>query len=99
MTKLERLKEEMPKLRDKIARYQARLREMERKKKELENTEILELVRGSTKTRQELTAFLHSIKDGNVNEHEQQFMRSLTQSQSDPPAAKFQEEGDFNIDD
>ncbi|MCC8022573.1 MAG: DUF4315 family protein [Clostridiales bacterium] len=44
--KLERVKRDIDKTKEKISEAQARLKELERQKTELENTEIVDVVRG-----------------------------------------------------
>ena len=44
--KIQKLAEEIEKLRRKITEYQTRLRDMERQKTELENADIIAMVRG-----------------------------------------------------
>ena len=44
--KLERVKRDIDKTKDKIIEAQARLKELERQKTEMENTEIVDVVRG-----------------------------------------------------
>ena len=56
---------EIDKTRAKIAEFQARLRELERQKTEIENTEIVELVRGVDATPQELAAFIRAFREQN----------------------------------
>lgn len=55
----------------KISEYQARLKELERKKTEQENTEIVGLVRGVDMTPQELAEFIRSHRAENKQETEE----------------------------
>ena len=63
--KLEKIDTEIEKVKTKISAYQARLKELERKKAEQENTEIVGLVRGVDMTPQELAEFIRSHKAEN----------------------------------
>lgn len=60
--KLEKIDAEIEKMKTKISAYQARLKELERKKNEQENTEIVGLVRGVDMTPQELAKFIRLRK-------------------------------------
>ena len=60
--KLAKINAEIVKTREKIADYQARLKELERQKTEIENTEIVELVRGVDATPKELAAFIRAFR-------------------------------------
>lgn len=60
--KLEKIDAEIEKMKAKIAVYQTRLKELERKKTEQENTEIVGLVRGVDMTPQELAEFIRLRK-------------------------------------
>lgn len=57
---------EITKTKDKISDLQGKLRELERQKTELENTEIVGLVRGTKMNTRELATFLKTYheKDG-----------------------------------
>ena len=59
MMKLERIENEIAKTRQNISRQQARLRELEAQKTEVENLQIVQMVRALRMTPQELSAFLH----------------------------------------
>ena len=56
---------EITKTKEKIADLQDKLRELERQKTELENTEIVELVRGTKMNTTELAAFLEAYREKN----------------------------------
>lgn len=56
--KIEKVIDEIAKTKAKIADYQTRLRELERQKTELENSEIVALVRGLDVAPDNLRAFL-----------------------------------------
>ena len=60
--KLEKLIAEIEKTRARITVLQARLLEMEQQQSELENTEIVELVRSVTATPEELAAFIKAFR-------------------------------------
>jgi len=55
---------EIDKTRAKINEQQERLRELEAKRTELENTEIVDIVRGMSIPLDELATFLHSLRSG-----------------------------------
>ena len=61
--KIEKLNVEIERTKAKITDYQARLRELERQKTEIENTEIVELVRGMDATPQELATFIRAFRE------------------------------------
>lgn len=63
--KIEKVDEEIAKTKQKITNYQTRLRELERKKKEIENTEIVSLVRGMNVPPDKLHAFIKSFHQQN----------------------------------
>lgn len=56
--KIKKVIGEIEKTKAKLSEYQARLRELERQKTELENAEIVELVRGVAVAPQDLAAFI-----------------------------------------
>lgn len=68
--KLEKIDAEIEKMKVKISVYQTRLKELERKKTEQENTEIVGLVRGVDMTPQELAKFIRSRKAVNEETEE-----------------------------
>lgn len=61
--KIERVCKDIDKTRSKIGELQARLRELESQKTELENTEIVETVRGMDISLADLAAMLRAIHD------------------------------------
>lgn len=61
--KIEKVCAEIDKTKAKIIEYNARLRELERQKTELENTEIVELVRGVEAYPAELAAFIRAFRE------------------------------------
>lgn len=58
MMKLERIEAEIAKTKDAISKQQARLRELEAQKTEVENLQIVQMVRAMRMTPAELSAFL-----------------------------------------
>jgi len=62
--KIERASKEIQKTKDKISEFQTRLRELEKQKTELENTEIVDAVRGMDISLADLAAMLKSAKTG-----------------------------------
>ena len=63
MMKLERIIAEIEKTKDAISKQQARLRELEAQKTEVENLQIVQMVRALRMTPAELSAFLHGKPD------------------------------------
>ena len=61
-TKIERISKEIDKTKGKVADQQARLRELEKQKTELENLEIVDAVRGMNISFADLAALLKSAK-------------------------------------
>ena len=57
-SKIDRIEKEMQKTREKITEYQNRLKELAMQKTEVENLQIIALVRSMRLTPQELTAML-----------------------------------------
>lgn len=62
--KIEKLTKEIEKTRDKIAELQARQRDLEKQRTELENTDIVALVRSLNLSPQELAEFIKSRQAG-----------------------------------
>ena len=60
--KIERITNEIEKLRSKMSGYQNRLRELERQKTELENADIIAAVRGVDVAPDELAAFIRMLR-------------------------------------
>ena len=60
--KIERVTNEIEKLREKMSTYQNRLRELERQKTELENADIIATVRSVDIALDELAAFIRMFK-------------------------------------
>jgi len=62
--KIERVSKDIDKTRDKISEFQTRLRELEKQKTELENMEIVDVVRGMSVSMDELAVLLQTVKSG-----------------------------------
>ena len=63
MNKLTKLQMEIDKIKQKISEQQTRLRELEQQKTEIENTEIVELVRNMKMNTSELSTFLKAYRE------------------------------------
>ena len=63
--KIEHVNKDIDKTKEKISEFQARLRELEKQKTELENIEIVELVRGVEASPAELAAFIKAFREKN----------------------------------
>ena len=63
MNKLNKLQMEIDKIKQKISEQQTRLRELEQQKTEIENTEIVELVRSMKMNTSELSTFLKAYRE------------------------------------
>ena len=63
--KLNKLQMEIDKIKQKITEQQAKLRELEQQKTEIENTEIVELVRSMKMNTGELSIFLKAYREKN----------------------------------
>ena len=61
--KLNKLQMEIDKIKQKITEQQAKLRELEQQKTEIENTEIVELVRSMKMNTGELSSFLKAYRE------------------------------------
>ena len=66
ITKSAKIQAEIEKVKTKIAEQQARLKELEQKKLEAENSEIVEIVRGMSVSLTDLPVLLQTIKSGGV---------------------------------
>ncbi|PKM75571.1 MAG: hypothetical protein CVU92_00680 [Firmicutes bacterium HGW-Firmicutes-17] len=62
-TKLTKLQMEIDKIKLKITEHQSKLRELEQQKTEIENTEIVELVRSLKMNTSELSSFLKAYRE------------------------------------
>lgn len=63
--KISKIDTELAKTKQKISGLQAHIRELEQQKTELENTDIVGLVRGSGMTSQELAALFQAFREKN----------------------------------
>ena len=63
--KLQKVLSEIDKVKEKIAVQQTRLRELEQQKTELENMEIVGMVRGLDVAPEELAAFIKAFREKN----------------------------------
>ena len=63
--KLNKLQMEIDKIKQKISEQQTKLRELEHQKTEIENTEIVELVRSMKMNTSELSTFLKAYRGKN----------------------------------
>lgn len=64
--KIDRLKTELAKAREKAAEWQARVRDLEKQITEQENLEILQVVRGVAASPEELRGLLAMIRDAKI---------------------------------
>ena len=64
ISKSAKIQAEIEKVTDKINEQQARLKELEQKKLEAENSEIVEIVRGMSVSLTDLPVLLQAIKSG-----------------------------------
>ena len=64
ITKSAKIEAEIEKVKAKIAEQQARLKDLEQKKLEAENSEIVEIVRGMSVSLTDLPVLLQTIKSG-----------------------------------
>ncbi|MGE4214437.1 MAG: DUF4315 family protein [Anaerotignaceae bacterium] len=62
-SKMNKLLLEIEKTKGKVSEYQMRLRELERQKTELENTEIVELIRSTKMNTSQLATFLEAFRE------------------------------------
>jgi peptidoglycan hydrolase CwlO-like protein len=60
--RIQKLSAEIGKITSRIAHLQTRLKELEQQRGELENTEIIEMVRSVTATPEELAAFIRAFR-------------------------------------
>ena len=64
ITKSAKIQAEIDKLKEKISEQQAKLKELEQKKLEAENSEIVDIVRGMSVSLSELPVLLEKLKAG-----------------------------------
>ena len=62
-SKMKKLLLDIEKTKGKLSEYQMRLRELEQQKTELENTEIVELIRSTKMNTSELASFLKAFRE------------------------------------
>lgn len=67
VTKSAKIEAEIEKVKAKIAEQQARLKELEQNKREAENSEIVDVVRGMSIPLDELAVLLQSMKSGGTS--------------------------------
>lgn len=67
--RIEKLAKEIDKTKDKIAELQAKLRDLEKQKTELENTDIVALVRSLNLSPQELADFIKGRQENPAADH------------------------------
>ena len=67
--KLQKVTDEIEKIRQKIAGYQSRLRELERQKTELENAGIIAMVRGVDIPPEDFADFVREFKERKSSEN------------------------------
>lgn len=60
--KLSKILAEIEKTKEKLSEQQAKLRELERQRTELENTEMVELIRSTKMNTEELSTFLKAFR-------------------------------------
>jgi len=89
--------DEIERTKTRIAELQALLPELERKKQDLENTEILRLVRSANIAPGDIAAFIESIKQGRQDSRTNNGRVSRTENPgTDSPPAIKQEEASKN---
>ncbi|MEG2679398.1 MAG: DUF4315 family protein [Oscillospiraceae bacterium] len=68
ISKSEKIQSEIDKLKVKIAEQQTRLKELEQSKREAENSEIVDVVRGMSIPLDELAVLLQTMKGGTLGQ-------------------------------
>ncbi|MBS4879651.1 MAG: DUF4315 family protein [Firmicutes bacterium] len=63
-TKIQKIEQEISKIKSNIGSYQVRCRELEQQKRELENTEIVGVVRSMDVSPDELAEVLRALRSG-----------------------------------
>jgi len=79
-SKINKVQAEIDKARERLMEQQARIKELESKKTEIENTEIVDIVRGLSIPLDDLAAVLQSVKSS-------VFPAPITSGQRDPKSA------------
>ncbi|CAB1250570.1 protein of unknown function [Ruminococcaceae bacterium BL-6] len=69
ISKSEKIQGEIDKAKAKIAEQQARLKELEQNKREVENSEIVDVVRGMSIPLDELAVLLQTLKGGTLGQN------------------------------
>ena len=64
--KIQKISNEILKIKEKISEFQAKVKDLEKQKTELENADIINAVRGSDITLADLAAMLKSTKTGSA---------------------------------
>lgn len=85
--KLKKISTDIEKTRDKIAELQVKLRELEKQKTEIENTEVLSLFRSVAVTPEELAGFIQKYKAECVAQAAEQQAAEPQPEDTAPPAA------------
>lgn len=68
ISKSEKIQGEIDKVKAKIAEQQTRLKELEQNKREVENSEIVDVVRGMSIPLDELAVLLQTLKGGTLGQ-------------------------------
>ena len=89
-SKIQKINDEIERTKAKIAELQALLPELERKRTDAENTEILRLVRSANIAPGEIAAFVESIKSGRQDSRQNDGRLPLNNGAA-PPAIKKEE--------
>ena len=66
-TRTAKVESDIEKIKVKIGDFQSKLKELEQKKTEIENTEIVDIVRGLKIPLEELAPLLHTIRSGSTS--------------------------------
>ena len=82
--KIAKVEADIAKTRNKLAELQAQLKEQERQKLELENTSIVDMVRGMNISLADLPALLQSLTGGNAATSGQIGPKSKTETKEEP---------------
>ena len=93
--RVQKINDEIERTKAKIIELQALLPELERKKTDLENTEIVKLVRSANVAPGEIAAFVASIKNANRQDsrtNNGQVPRTVKPGADSPPETKQEED-------
>lgn len=88
--KIERVSRDIQKTKDKISEFQTRLRELEKQQNELENMEIVDVVRGMDISLSDLAAMLKATKTGGATSG-QVGPKSTTNTQTETEESEHEE--------